>query len=483
MLKPIVISDLLISAHKAQITGAYAEGLEILDFFWNYRTPGIPPNTEGLNLREIGELLLACGRLYGFYGISHKNAQEKSKDLLTDAYEIFERLGLTESQLLCSNYLAVAYKRMGEYGEARIWLKYSFAFDFPEDHPGKLHAVIVESLVDLSTDKHVKVLKKFNGLVKYFEASGDSYLLGLFYMNRGIAKDVLLDFEGALIDLGFARNIFNKAGYYQLLANCENNMACLYRANRDFENAFGCIERALVVARKIGDLRQIGGIYDSKALIALAAGDYDLALSESEKAIAELQKTECYGNLIEYYITKFRILLKLGKLDDALMAYEDAVIIAREFTSEDARSGLRQTVSKYLRENILVKVLHEGPIALARDSCQIVLEHEPLAPVSLVEILSNHNYKIGLEKGFIAVVEPSETKNGDFVAVKCRQTGTSYFGFIETFMGLVQITTDADNIEPLVFSPNVVEISGKVIGYCPREPDDEGILRVVPLNL
>lgn len=483
LMNPIIISDVLKRASDSQISGMYEEGLKELQFFWNYQTPEFKPVTNNLDRKDIGALQFACGMLYGLYAINIKNGQEVSKNLLTAAYNIFVELKDIEYQLYCCNYLALSYWRMSSLDEATAYLDISKALEYSENPLGKLHTIIVESLIDITNRQHKKVLTDLNKSEFKFEQSGDVYLLGMYYLNRGIAKEVLSDFNGALGDLFRAGDNFAELGNRFFLISAENNLACLYRARGEFKNAYKYADLAIKNATLLGDNRRIGRIWDTHAVIALQDCKFELALDYADKAIRELQKTEFYNDLIESYETKINILLQLGHINEALEVYTEASSIARQFASADICRRLTHTVSQFIQEKYFVKVFHEGHSASSWDKCRLEFDVPPDAPVCCVEIHSNRYSEMGLEKGFLAVIEKSEVKNGEFVAVLNKRTNSCQFGFVDILFGLIQLDTCVVNNEILYFSPEEGKVLGKVIGYCPYEPEADGSLYVVPLDL
>ena len=87
---------------------------------------------------------MRCGGVIGFLGNSQQitNAQEISKDLLTEARFHFLALYNFEKIAECENYLALAYWRTGELVEAGDWLKNLF----PESCPNPVRCGFIHIL-------------------------------------------------------------------------------------------------------------------------------------------------------------------------------------------------------------------------------------------------------------------------------------------------------------------------------------------------
>ena len=81
--------------------GEYARALAEIKNIWENIDE--LPNIEGLSSFEAAELILRCGSLIGFEGHNKQipNAQENSKNLLTEAHRQFTELRYVEKIAEC----------------------------------------------------------------------------------------------------------------------------------------------------------------------------------------------------------------------------------------------------------------------------------------------------------------------------------------------------------------------------------------------
>src|SRR5687767_4330325 len=93
--------------------GKFDEALREARAFWDDTTQ--PPVTENLDANLTAETYLRCGALLGFLGHIRQipTAQERSKNLLTQARSLFLEIIDPEKIAECENYLALAYWRAG----------------------------------------------------------------------------------------------------------------------------------------------------------------------------------------------------------------------------------------------------------------------------------------------------------------------------------------------------------------------------------
>jgi hypothetical protein len=483
MLKTISITEIRAETVAALETGRYEQGLHRCAFFWDYRNPFLQPDRTEFSKHKTASLLLFCGQLYGMYGVSLKNAQEISKNFLYEAFSMFKKFGDTESQISASNHLALAYQRMGDFGEARIWVDTSFELGFSDGDPAQLHAYLIETLIDTSDKKYDKALSRLESLEDFFTNSKYSYLSAMYYNQVGIAKRNLGKLNGALKAFTLAHELYTQLGHLQYITHLENNMACLYRSKKNIPDAYRWAERALSSALSSRDARLIGGVYDTLAGIAFDDKNYEFALSNAEQAILEVKQTECYANLLDYYETKIMILLAFGRVDSALDTLIDAGSL-EQFQATGVCEGLKKLIIEYIHNNYRVQISRAGNHVAARDECYLKLERgfKLSAPVvELVEIFNNSQKIYGLEKGSFAVVEKSHPKNGEFAAIKRTLTNIRYLGFVDSILDFIYLQENLSDNNPISFSADEVEIIGRVIGCCSGEADADGFLHVVPL--
>src|SRR5947209_1969126 len=103
-------------------TGQYEAAREALGELW--RGVGERPDVKKLPPVTAAEVLLQCGTLTGWLGSvrSVEGAQEKAKDLLTEALRKFRSQGQRKKVSEAQYELGICYWRLGAFDEARVVL-------------------------------------------------------------------------------------------------------------------------------------------------------------------------------------------------------------------------------------------------------------------------------------------------------------------------------------------------------------------------
>ncbi len=483
------ISDICRAALKAEFTGNFESGLIELAEFWDYRLPDAPPDISGLSKNEIGELLLRCGALYGFYGISKKELQEKSKDLITEAFSYFDETKNTFRQRECANYLALAYSRMGNKSNTEAWLH--FSFDHPEIDYVYLHALIIESIVNLNAGDFAAAVRRLEFFEPNFKLTRNIYLQSCFYTNLGLAQKNLERFDAALENLLTGRDYFTKIDHKPYLASLENNIARLYQKKGNIKKSLEHSVRGLAITEELGDLYKMGGILDTMAQISFDQKAFPLALHYAEKAVAALEQTEYYAYLIEALETKIRCLVRLGRVEEALDGYARAFQFGeRETGSGAVNARLRTTLATELREICILKIYREGGQLQFLDGLALTFAEEmnrPEGKISIVETGSNRLSEYGIEAGDMLVVESADISaiaEGDLIALKLRADGSAFYGFYFADWETKKIHLKYRYLpHSRVFDVRDVILLGRVVGFARFQSENQRSLRVVPLEI
>lgn len=103
--------------------GQYEAAREALGELW----PGIGerPDVKELPPTVAAEVLLQCGALTGFLGSARNvsGAQERAKDLLTEAVRSFQSLGNYQKASEAQCELGACYWRLGAHDDARVMMR------------------------------------------------------------------------------------------------------------------------------------------------------------------------------------------------------------------------------------------------------------------------------------------------------------------------------------------------------------------------
>jgi tetratricopeptide (TPR) repeat protein len=470
---------------KLERCGSYEAALAELESVWT-DTESFP-NVEDLPPETAAEIILRCGSLIGFHGHNKQiaNAQEISKNLLTEARRRFLDFQNVEKTAECENYLALAYWRTGEAREAEVWIEESLSHDLPNLNNVRLHANIIKCLIYLSTKRYDDITLNLQKLERDFRECGDNCLKGDFYNNYGLALKNLGKPQEALKRFEIARFFHRKSHHKIYLGTVENNLAQLYKSEKLFAKAHQAIDSGTKIFKQIKDRTREGFSLDTKAQIFFAEKKYPEALQAIEKAIRILKKGENKAYLVETFLTKAKILLYSDDFVAATLALFEAVEIAKIHISEDAAAGLVREFESELSEKN--KRADEKPLETENDSSEENLEL--ILPASIahyseiqaVRIKNSHLENAGLTKDSLAIVALCEVERGDLVAVSEIESDSIVCGFYDFGFGLVCI--EAKRGEPQLFDEKEIKILGKIVGFCNPENNAGGKLIVEPVKI
>lgn len=463
--------------------GEYKTALASVRTFWE--DTDFMPDVEGFGSIEAAELYLRCGSLIGFEG-QNKNipkTQEKSKNLLTEARYRFIELGNVEKIAECENYLALAYWRAGELVESETWLEQAFFHDIAESHNVRLYSKIIKCLLFLSQKKYENIIDCLADEEKNFLISDDDGLKGDFHNYFALALQELGQTSKALRYARLAGFYHQKSGNRNYVGAIENNVAQLYKLERDFEKAHEAIDRATEIFKSINDSTREGFSLDTKAQIYFDEGKYNKALITIEAALAIMESCENRALLVETFWTKTKILIYLNDVSAATQSLFEAVQIANVHISEEAGKNLMKDFETELfkknspqSEDVFIEIEREE-----EEIFELILPPSLAHYGDIQGVRINNSYleRYDLPKGSLAIAVKEKIKRGDLVAVVEIATDSVICGFYDADFGIVCLENGAG--EPTLFDESDIKILGKIIGVCSEEKTSDGKLPVKPL--
>lgn len=462
--------------------GRYEEALAEVRHIWEDTTA--LPNTDDFEPQTAAEIILRCGSLIGFLGHIKQipNAQEKSKNLLTEAYNRFLDIYQVEKIAECANYLALAYWRAGELVEAETWIEEALSYDLRPSNRVRLYSHVIKSMILLLSKKYEDVCSRLTELEDDFLNYADDFLKGSFYNNYGLALKNLGKIDAAFPSLESGRDYYVKSGNKFHCGLAENNLAQLYKSQNKFTQAHKAIDNATKIFRKIKDKTREGFSLDTKAQIYFVEKKYSKALETIEKALTILGKGENAAYLIETYLTKVKILLYLDDFSAATLCLSDAVQLAKTRISEKAALNLVKEFELVLEEKTSRKADENFSEEKSTDGNLQLILPPSLAHYQQIEVIriqNEHLEEIGLKKGSLAIVVNEKIKRGDLTAVSERETDLVICGFYDSEFGIICL--DGIKTEPQLFDEENVKILGRIVGVCSSETD--GKMIVEPINL
>lgn len=478
----IKVTKLCARLFKLERQGRYEDALSEIGDLWLDKTK--LPETEGLSPLLKAELILRCGSIFGFLGHTKQipESQEKSRNLLTYARNLFLELHDVEKISECENYLALTYWRTGEANEAALWLEESFSRNLSESHDTRIYSYIIKSLVELSLNQPQKILNTLNQIEGVILKSSDNCLKGAYYNQIGIAWDLLENVSKALHNLELAKDFYKKANHQIYIGVICNDLSLLYKTACDFEKAHEMIDISSSIFKKLQDRTHEGCTLDTKSQIFLSERKYEDALTTIENAISTLDKGENKSYVVDSLKTKIKILISMNKLSAATFCLIEAVEVAKTKISEEKANHLVEVYENYLRDNFSpsnseTKSNKDSDL----DKLELVLP-SPLSnfeDINVIWINNSHLEAVGLFKNSLAVIVPTtDVKRGDLIALEEIENQNINCGFYDNEFGIVCL--EGYDGEPLLFDEENIRIIGKIVGVA-NDKTSDGKLIVEPI--
>lgn len=317
-ISPLEAVSIINEVFEAELIGDYSRAYQLLAVFWNdFR---VNPDIRELPADIVAEVYLRCGSVAGYLGRSKylTNAQEVSRNLLTEAKDRFTQLGAETKIAECENHLALSYERVGDVKNARRFLEAAFMKNLPINHPSRLHSHIIDSLLKLAEKNFEEIINSSLMLEGLFQQCENNIYKGCFYNHYGLALKNTGKTNEALDKYLTARYFFFEAGHHQYCGALENNIASLYLAENQFKEAHNFAQKAENSFKLVGDFSRQGFSLDTRANIFLAEENFEKACEFSDKAIKLLQNGESLNFLAEAYLTKTKALVRLSRHDEAV---------------------------------------------------------------------------------------------------------------------------------------------------------------------
>lgn len=478
--KPTLSANGLLQLERC---GRYNEAIQALGEIWQDKSAF--PDTSGLDRCEAAEIILRCGSLIGFLGHNEQipDSQEKSKNLLTEAHRRFLDIYDVEKIAECENYLALAYWRSGELGEAETWVDEALSRSLPESSFVRLYAVITKSGNLLTGRKYEEAVELLEANETACLRHGDECLKGDLYNHLGLALKNLGRIPEALASFESAREHHWRSGHMIYLGTVENNIAQLCRMQGEFRKAHRAIDNSSEIFRKIKADARYGFSLDTKALIYLEQGLYKEALETVDQAIEILGRGENAEFLVETWATRIRIQIRQNRIADAALTLSEAVHVARTKISETKARSLTEDFARAVSETrvpVITAIHTEKESEDGRIELVLPPELSHHRDIQGVWIKNAYLEEAGLKRDSLAVVAPGKVGRGDLIAVLEHETQAVVCGFYDYDFGILCLERSGG--EPQLYNENEIEILGRIVGVADQRGETEGRMQVRPLE-
>lgn len=478
------IAVLLKMLFQFERRGEYERGLAEIENIGEEFDNSLP--IEGFSKPEAAELFLRFGSLIGFDGHLKQipNAQERSKNLLTESRRQFIKLNNTKKVAECENYIALAYWRTGEIVEAETWVNQSLLHNISAFDDVRLYSKIIKCLILLAGKKFNKIITTLADEENNFLRSDDAGLKADYYNHYGLALKNLGHTSEALKLIEKAWIYHQKSGHKIYLAAIGNNLAQLYKTRKKFAEAHETIDHSTKIFKKLKDRTREGYSLDTKSQIYFAEEKYQEALITIETAISIMKEGENLAYLVDSLMTKTKILIYLDDIAAATSCLFEAVQTAKTHISEEAANNLVKEFDATLKEKSAIPETEKTDNTKAENTKFFELILPPSMAhyrnVQGVRIKNTHLEAFGLVKDSLAIVVKDKIQRGDLAAVTEIATDEVICGFYDKDFGIVCLENGIG--EPTIFDENEITILGKIIGVCESEKNSDGKTVVKPLN-
>jgi tetratricopeptide (TPR) repeat protein len=351
------------SAAELIHTGRYEAACEELGDLWN--GIGERPNLQGLGVLEAAELLLRCGVLSCFLGTTHSvpEAQERAKDLLTEALRKFQSQGQHSKASEVQYELSLCYFREGAYDDARVILKQALG-DLPDELTARIH--IRRTMVEIWTGRYHDAWDILKEAQAFFESCNDALKgkwhgqLALVLRRLATAEERPDYADRAIIEFTAAIYHYEQANHQRYCAINLNNLSMLlYRVGR-YEEAYENLNRASEILKGLSDEGLLAQVNETKARVLIAEKRYEEADAIISEAIKVLEKGDEHALLSDALMFQGVIQARSRQYDSSITTLNRALKLAVDSgaTSNAAHIALSliEEHSERLSENDVYKL-------------------------------------------------------------------------------------------------------------------------------
>lgn len=351
--------------------GEYERAYEALVELWPDRTQ--PPIIEGLDESTKAEVLLRCGALAGWLGGADpkESTLANAKDLLTQSFEIFQRLGQSDKTAEAKGDLALCYWREGAYDEARITLQDALNRLQQMDLELKAVLLIRSGIVEVDSGRFSEAFRFYNNASPLLEETEDDALKGSFHNSFAVLFKKLAasqnnndHIDRALIEYAAASFHFEQVGNKRAVARVEGNLGVLHYTIGRYQDAHQHLNRARNILIELGDIGTVAQFDETRARTLLAEGNLREAERIIRTAVRVLERGGQQALLAEALTTQGTIMARQGNHARARGLLQRAIDMAENCGDLEAAARARLSIIEELSNQThpqqLVAIFHEA---------------------------------------------------------------------------------------------------------------------------
>jgi tetratricopeptide (TPR) repeat protein len=333
--------------------GHYEAAREALGELW----PGVGrrPEVNQLPPANAAEVLLQCGVLSGWLGSAQAipGAQERAKDLLSEAFREFQSEGLYEKASEVQYELSMCYWRLGAYDEARVLMSEALWALKDADVELKAKIFLRRTLVEIWEHRYYEALNILKEAEPVFEAASDA-LKGRWHGQKGLVLRRLATAEGradypdggiteraaakgradyfdrAIIEYTAAIYHYEQAGHERYCAVNLNNLAMLlYKLGR-YKDAHEHLDRARRIFTNLRDPGNVAQVDETRSRVLVAEGKYREASRIIGRVIQTFDQSGESALLADALTVQGVVCARLGDNDTSISTLRRAMNVAEE---------------------------------------------------------------------------------------------------------------------------------------------------------
>lgn len=279
------------------------------------------------------EILLRCGTLSGWLGSAKQlDVQEKAKDLLSEAFHIFQSLNSKNKASETQYELGMCYFRRGSYNEARVVL--DEALRGLEDAELQAKILIRRTIIEIWVGKYHEAWQMLDKARPAFEDSSHA-LKGRWHgqtaliLQRLATAEERVDYaDRAIIEFTAAIYHYEEAKHERYCAINLNNLAMLlYRMER-YAEAHEHLGRAHSFLEKVKDIGLLTQVEETRARVFLAEERDEEARRVIIGVVNIFEKGGEQALLANALTIKATIQARIGDNDYSLHTFRRAINIA-----------------------------------------------------------------------------------------------------------------------------------------------------------
>ncbi len=341
-------------ARELEDKGNYEEAREAIGELWELVDER--PNVEKLEPATAAEVLLRVGVLTGHLADRYQieSAQEKAKNLISEAGGIFQSLGNENKVLEAQTEISVCYWREGSYDEARIILKEVIS-RLRTDGELKAKVMLRIAIVERADTQYKAAFHILTQAAPVFDKIINQTLIGSYhnelaivFRNLGTSERRADYIDRAFVEYTAASYHFEEACHKCYRANVENNLGFLHFKAGRYKEAHRHLDRARQLLLSIKDKGTAAQVDETRASVFLAQGNYKEAERVARRAVYALESGGRQSILAEALTTHGKALVNLGYDEQARRVFQRAIELAQlmNVSSEKAQAELKKIDEK-----------------------------------------------------------------------------------------------------------------------------------------